>query len=83
MNITNKVGAFEAKTNLSSLLQRVEQGKEFVITKHNKPIALLTPFASQKKEHTRHLAINRLVAIRNSIKSKVVIRDFINEGRKR
>ncbi|HEY8873837.1 MAG TPA: type II toxin-antitoxin system prevent-host-death family antitoxin [Stellaceae bacterium] len=35
------VGAFEAKTHLSALLERVAGGEEVVITKHGKPIARL------------------------------------------
>jgi prevent-host-death family protein len=35
------VGAFEAKTHLSSLLDRVADGAEVVITKHGKPVARL------------------------------------------
>jgi prevent-host-death family protein len=35
------VGAFEAKTRLSALLDRVAAGEEVVITKHGKPVARL------------------------------------------
>jgi prevent-host-death family protein len=35
------IGAFEAKTHLSALLERVAAGEEVVITKHGKPIARL------------------------------------------
>jgi prevent-host-death family protein len=35
------VGVFEAKTRLSSLLDRVAEGEEVVITKHGKPVARL------------------------------------------
>jgi prevent-host-death family protein len=35
------VGVFEAKTHLSSLLDRVAEGEEVVITKHGKPVARL------------------------------------------
>src|SRR6266702_3543988 len=35
------VGAFEAKTHLSALLDRVAGGEEVVITKHGKPVARL------------------------------------------
>jgi prevent-host-death family protein len=35
------VGAFEAKTHLSSLLDRVAAGEEVVITKHGKAVARL------------------------------------------
>ena len=35
------VGAFEAKTHLSRLLERVAEGEEVVITKRGKPVARL------------------------------------------
>lgn len=35
------VGAFDAKTHLSRLLDRVAAGEEVVITKHGKPVARL------------------------------------------
>lgn len=39
----SQIGAFEAKNTLGSLLDRVEQGEEIVITRHGKPIAKLLP----------------------------------------
>jgi prevent-host-death family protein len=39
------VGAFEAKTHLSNLLDRVAGGEEVVITKHGKPVARLVGVA--------------------------------------
>jgi prevent-host-death family protein len=38
------VGAYEAKTRLSALLDLVEGGHEIVITKHERPVAKLVPF---------------------------------------
>ena len=39
-----EVGVLEAKTNLSSLLDSVEAGEEgILITRHGKPVALLSP----------------------------------------
>lgn len=38
-----KVGAFEAKTQFSQLLRRVENGETVTITRHGKPVAILTP----------------------------------------
>lgn len=39
------VGSFDAKTHLSSLLDKVEAGEEVVITRHGRPIARLVPEA--------------------------------------
>jgi prevent-host-death family protein len=40
------VGMFEAKTNLSSLVEEVEKGGEVVITRHGKPVAKLVAAAN-------------------------------------
>jgi prevent-host-death family protein len=40
----NEVGVFEAKTNLSQLIERVQQGESIVITRHGAPVARLVPF---------------------------------------
>jgi prevent-host-death family protein len=41
------VGAFEAKTNFSMLLERVAGGEEVVITKHGKPVARMIAAATR------------------------------------
>ena len=41
-----KIGAFQAKTHLSALLDRVDRGEVFVITKRGRPIAELRPIAA-------------------------------------
>jgi len=38
-----KVNVHEAKTHLSRLLERVEQGEEIVIARNGKPVARLVP----------------------------------------
>ena len=38
-----EVGAFEAKTRLSALLEKVQAGQSFYITKHGKRVAELRP----------------------------------------
>lgn len=38
-----EVGAFEAKNTLGSLLDRVQDGEEIVITRHGRPVARLVP----------------------------------------
>lgn len=37
------IGAFEAKTHLSALLDRVEKGEELTITRRGVPVARLVP----------------------------------------
>ena len=39
------VGSFDAKTNFSALLERVERGEQIVITRRGKPVARLMPIA--------------------------------------
>lgn len=43
------VGAFEAKTHLSKLLDQVAAGEEVTITKHGKPVARLVKAAPTAK----------------------------------
>jgi len=44
-----KVGAFEAKTQFSALLEKVAEGEEVVITRHGKPVARLIKAQSADK----------------------------------
>lgn len=39
----NSVGAFEAKTHFSQLIERVMHGEEIFITRRGKPVAKLVP----------------------------------------
>ncbi len=43
------VNIYEAKTNLSKLLEMVQNGEEVVIAKAGKPIADLRPYQERKK----------------------------------
>lgn len=49
------IGAYEAKTHLPALLERVERGERFTITRHGKAIALLVPL-DERPEAPEHLA---------------------------
>jgi prevent-host-death family protein len=53
------VGAFEAKTHLAALLERVARGESFTITRHGTPIARLVPAAGEDRER-RQAAVQRL-----------------------
>ena len=45
----NSVGTYEAKAHLSKLLERVEKGEQFIITRHGVPIARLVPPENARK----------------------------------
>ena len=63
------IGAFEAKTKLSELLDRVERGEEIVITRRGKPAARLIPAIEKSKPDRIDLKKVRKIAL--SFKSKV------------
>lgn len=44
------VNVYEAKTNLSKLLQDVEQGEEILIGRSGEPVARLSPYRREKRE---------------------------------
>ena len=55
-----KVGAFEAKNTLGSLLDRVERGEEIVITRHGKAVARLVPNGGETNRDQVQAAFDRL-----------------------
>ena len=76
------VGAFAAKTHLSDLLERVERGERFTITRHGKPVAQLTPVDQRDPEAVKE-AIARLKAFRKGHSlGGISLRELIEEGRR-
>jgi prevent-host-death family protein len=76
------VGAFEAKTQLSSLLDVVERGEEVVITRHGKAVARLVPVRIANRER-QSKAIERLKALRaGSTLGGLSWKDLRDEGRR-
>ena len=77
-----EVGAFEANTHLPKLLERVQNGERFVITKHGHPIAELVPYRQREPEKIR-AAIDDLKAFQQTHSLRgLSIREMIDEGRK-
>ena len=48
-----EVGAFEAKTHLSQLLDQIERGESVVITRHGRQLARLVPMRGSSIEDRR------------------------------
>jgi len=78
------VGAFDAKTNLSQLLDRVEQGETVVITRHGAPVAKLVPFEDSidREKVRRAIAELKKLSKGQRLPSGMTIRDMIEEGRR-
>ncbi len=75
-----EIGAYEAKTHLPKLLERVEKGERFVITRHGRPVAELTPFAGRDADGIR-LAICELRSVRKAFERRGIrLKDIIRPG---
>lgn len=79
--------AFEAKTHFGELLNRVSEGEEIVITRHDKPVARMVPEGVPRLDDVR-AAIAGLRALQQRIRRRSKgklsdhdVRSAIDEGR--
>lgn len=77
----NTVGAYEAKTHLSQLLDRVAQGERITILKHGVPVAILQPV-----DRARKMPVSEVIAQLREFRDRhsldgLSIREMIEEGR--
>lgn len=78
-----EIGAFEAKTHLAALLDRVEIGEEITITRRGRPVARLAPIAPVRRATADDiLAAFRAIRATNGPRDGSTIRDLIDEGRR-
>ena len=83
------ISAFEAKTRFGKLLDRVAQGEEIIITRHDKPVARIVPEGKRSLEKVRQAvaglrALQKQIAARNAGKKDLSWREvkaMIEEGR--
>lgn len=77
------VGVFDAKNQLSALLDTVEGGGSVVITRRGKPVARLVAYeAGFDREKARRAADGLRAASEGATLGGLSIKDFINEGRR-
>ena len=75
-----RVGAYDAKTHLSQLLEEVAEGKSITITKHGHAVAKLTP--PDRTRADPGVVIRELRAFRQGITlGELSVRELIEEGR--
>ncbi len=60
------IGAYEAKTHLPQLLERVARGEHLTITRHGKPVAQLIPVTPDRERAQQAAA--RIVERRRRLK---------------
>ncbi len=78
------VGAFQAKTQLSQLLDQVEKGEAITITRHGRPVAVLAPVAPSRTPKTGEQWLSEMKRLRKGVTlgDTVKIKRLIDEGRR-
>ena len=77
------VGAFEAKTHLSALLDRVAKGERITITRHGVPAALLVPVVEAPAKLAHHEIVEKMRALRAQVKpDEMSVQEMIETGRR-
>lgn len=77
-----RIGAYEARTHLSQLLDRVAKGERITILKHGVPVAILQPVDPAKSKPARE-TIAELKKFRCGHRlDGLSLRDMIEEGRR-
>lgn len=77
-----EVGAYEAKTHLPSLLERVQHGERVTITKHGIPVAMLVPIVPVAKPDIRAVIEELKTFAKGHTTGGMTIREMIEEGRR-
>jgi prevent-host-death family protein len=77
------IGAFEAKTHLAQLLDRVAKGEKITITRHGVPAAVLVPVGEETAKLAHEELVHQMRALRKRVRpDKMTVREMINEGRR-
>ena len=75
-----EIGAYEAKTHLPKLLEQVEKGERFIITRHGRAVAELAP-VDQRRESDVRRAIKDLRSLRDELARRGVrMTDLLREA---
>jgi prevent-host-death family protein len=77
------IGAFEAKTHLSALLDRVAKGERITITRHGVPSAVLVPVTDTETKLSHREIVEGMRALRKLVRrGKMSTREMVNAGRR-
>ncbi len=77
------IGAYDAKTHFSELLERVENGEELTITRHGSPLARMIPVRRKATPAQRRTAIDAMRELAKGLSlDGLRIKDLMAEGRR-
>ena len=79
------IGSFEAKTHFSQIIEKVEHGAGFIVTRRGRPVAKIIPFKPEA-EITFKEAAEKLMKMRKLYRGKpgsFSVRETVVEGRKK
>ncbi len=77
-----RVGAYEAKTHLARLLERVAEGQRIAITKHGVPVAILQPYEPEKRIDVAAVIAQLRDFREGNTLGGISIREMVEEGRR-
>ena len=89
----SEIGAYDATTHLPQLLERVQRGERFTITRHGRPVAELVPVRARDESAIREtLFLMRKrrqafehagVRLRDALQPAESLRDLAHAGHRR
>jgi prevent-host-death family protein len=83
MSVEATVGAYDAKSRFSQLLERVEAGESITITRHGAPVARLVPIRQRATEESRRAAIQAMRKLASRLHlGGLRVKELKAEGRK-
>ncbi len=75
------IGAYQAKTQFSKLIERVRRGERITITRHGVPVAILSPVDPEPPQPAQDI-IAEIKAFRCDHRlDGLTVREMIEEGR--
>ena len=88
--MASSVTASEARSRFGRLLDRVSQGEEIVVTRHDKPVARILPAGRPERNEVQAAVaslreLRRRIAVRRELDSGLTtadIKSLIEEGRR-
>lgn len=78
--LPNQINLFEAKAHFSSLIQRVQEGEQITICKHNTPVAVLMPITIRPK--IDNIVEKFTTLSKGKILAPYTIKDLRDEGKR-